>query len=125
VHRAQRAFEALIVVAAALLVPGALLAPHTDWHWLSRLLIAMGLVVFAIAAGFPALRGDVSTRFERSMQVGLAGRVVLFTIGGLAVVAAIDELLPNPYRSSNALLVIAAAIAVLLVGFFVANTRRH
>lgn len=124
-HRSQPAFEALIVVAAALLVPGALLAPHPDWHWLSRLLIAMGLVAFAIAAGFAALRGEVSTRFERRTQVGLAGRVVLFAIGGLAVVAAIDELLPDPYRSSTALLVIAAAIAVLLVGFFVANTRRH
>jgi len=57
------------------------------------------------------------------MQVGLACRVLLFAVGGLAVVAAIDELLPDPYRSSTVLLVIAAAIAVLMVGFFVANTR--
>lgn len=122
-HRVERAFETLVVAAAALLVPGGLLALLPDWHWLSRLLIAMGLIVFAIAAGLAALQGDVSTRFERSKQVGLAGRVVLFAIGGLAVVAAIDELLPDPYRSSTALLVIAAAIAVLLGGFFVANKR--
>jgi hypothetical protein len=83
----------------------------------------MGSIVFAIAAGLAALRGEVSTRFERSKHMGLAGSAVLFAIGGLAVVAAIDELLPDPYRSSTALLVIAAAIAVLLGGFFVANTR--
>lgn len=106
-------------------MPGGLLSLLHDWHWLARLLIAIGLFVFAIAAGFAGLRGDVSTRFERSMQISLASRVVLFTIGGLAVVAAVDELLPDPYRSSTVLLVIAGAIAVLLVGFFAANKRRH
>jgi hypothetical protein len=50
---------------------------------------------------------------------------MLFTMGGLAVVAAIDELLPDPYRSSSALIVIAAAIGVLLVGFLVANRGRR
>ena len=123
VHRSQRAFTGLAVTAAALLVPGGLLALLPDLHWLSRLLIAVGLCVFAIAAGFAALRGDVSTRFERSRQVSLAGRVVLFVIGGLALVGGIDELLPDPYRSSSALIVIAAAIGLLLVGFLVANRR--
>jgi dolichol kinase len=113
----------MVVVAAALLVPGGLLSLFPDWHWLARLLIAIGLFIFAIGAGFAALRGDVSTRFEQSRQVSLAGRIVLFAIGGLAVVAAIDELLPDPYRSSTVLVAIAAAIGVLLVGFLVAKPR--
>ena len=124
-NRSQRSFEGLVVAAAALLVSGGILSLFPDWHWLARLFIAMGSFVFAIAAGFSALRGDVSTRFERSRQVSLAGRIVLFAIGGLAVVAAIDELLPDPYRSSTTLLVIAAAMAVLLVGFLVANRARR
>jgi hypothetical protein len=88
-------------------------------HWLSRDLIASGLVIFSVAAFVSA---------GSTQQPGMnALRITLIALGALALIAAIDEVLPDDYRSSTALLIVAGLIGfvVLALVFLVARQQRQ
>jgi hypothetical protein len=101
----------LLVTAAVFLVLGALMAPIPSAHIWSRLSIATGLVWFALAS--------ISAALGKEMRY----RAVVVVLAALALVAAIDEILPDGYRSSAVLLVVAGIIVVLLPVVLVANRR--
>ncbi len=102
------------VVAVAFLVPGGLLAPVPTLHWLSRALIAAGAIAFSVTCLASAWRNP---QFSGSRRLALAA------MSALTLLAAIDELLPDPYRSSNALLVIAGLIGLSLLVFIFSGKR--
>ena len=90
----------------AFLVVGGLAALVSSLHLLSRYLIAIGLVLFSVAA---VLESSVYQKRRKGLGP------VTIAIAALALIAAIDEVLPDPYRSSTVLLIVAALVGLLML----------
>ena len=94
----------VLALALALLLPGAFMTTIDTLHLVSRWLIAGGCALFALVV-FAVASADV--------RLTAGQRLAMRALGTLALIGAALELLPEQFRSSTGLVIVAAALAIV------------
>ena len=106
----------VLALALALLLPGGFMTTIDTLHLVSRWLIAGGCALFALAV-FAVASAEV--------RLTAGQRLSVRALGALALIGAALELLPEQFRSSTGLVIVAAALAIVaaLAVWISRNTR--